>query len=194
MADYTEPEFCNGNLVRSPGIDSESGGPVRQPFLSYRAAMLHRPAESNPRNRFLVTIRAQFCHRGWKPWAERYPFPPGKSSLLLNITISLLNERIEQSHNGDSREKARVNQVRLYIRRGGRGREWCMGVFSKLCTESSCSYMKSFHKFKNYWKGQTYLPSGWNLCRIGRQFLSVVGNRNVCGKWYGFGDSLLFHS
>jgi hypothetical protein len=34
------------------------------------------------------------------------------SSLLFTyISISLLNERIEKSHNGDSREKARVNRT-----------------------------------------------------------------------------------
>ena len=33
---------------RSPGIDSQHGGPVRQPYLSYRSARLHRLAESIP--------------------------------------------------------------------------------------------------------------------------------------------------
>jgi hypothetical protein len=27
------------NILRSPGIDSQPGGPVRQPYLSYRPAM-----------------------------------------------------------------------------------------------------------------------------------------------------------
>ncbi len=54
--------------------------------------------------------------------------------------------------------------------------------------------MKSFHKFWNYWRGRLICPSGWNLCRIGRQFPSVDGNRAVCGKWCGLGDCLLFHS
>ncbi len=47
----TEPVFVN--LLRSLGIDSQPGGPVRQSYLSYRAAKLHRMAESIPRNRFL---------------------------------------------------------------------------------------------------------------------------------------------
>ena len=49
-----EPVFVN--LLRSSGIDSQSGGPVRQPYFSYRPAMLQRQLESNPRNRFLVSL------------------------------------------------------------------------------------------------------------------------------------------
>jgi hypothetical protein len=45
----TEPVFLN--LFRSPGIDSQPGGSVRQPYLMYRTARLHRLAESIPWNR-----------------------------------------------------------------------------------------------------------------------------------------------
>ncbi len=41
------------NLLRSPGIDSQPGGPVRQHFLTYRPARLHRLAKSIPLNRYL---------------------------------------------------------------------------------------------------------------------------------------------
>ena len=41
-----EPEFVN--ILRSPGIDSQPGGSVRQPYLTYRPAWLHRLAESIP--------------------------------------------------------------------------------------------------------------------------------------------------
>jgi hypothetical protein len=34
-----EPEFVN--LLKSPGIDSQPGGPVRQPYLTYRPARLY---------------------------------------------------------------------------------------------------------------------------------------------------------
>jgi hypothetical protein len=34
----SEPEFVN--LLRSPGIDSQPGGPVQQPYLTYRPARL----------------------------------------------------------------------------------------------------------------------------------------------------------
>jgi hypothetical protein len=34
------------NLLKSPGIDSQPGGSVRQSYLTYRHAMLHRLAES----------------------------------------------------------------------------------------------------------------------------------------------------
>ncbi len=51
------PEPVFANLLRSPGIDSQPSGPVWQPYLSYRPAMLHRLAESNPRNRILVFLK-----------------------------------------------------------------------------------------------------------------------------------------
>jgi hypothetical protein len=41
---YAEPVFVD--LLRSPGIDSQPDGPVRQPCSSYRPARLHRLAES----------------------------------------------------------------------------------------------------------------------------------------------------
>ncbi len=50
----TEPVFVNH--LRSPRIDSQPGGPVQLTYLSYRPAMLHRLSESNPRNRFLVSL------------------------------------------------------------------------------------------------------------------------------------------
>ncbi len=42
----SEPEFVN--ILRSPGIDSQPGGPVRQPYLANR-----RPGYIGWRNRFL---------------------------------------------------------------------------------------------------------------------------------------------
>ncbi len=42
----SEPVFVN--LLRSPEIDSKHGGRVRQPFLSYWPASVHRLAESIP--------------------------------------------------------------------------------------------------------------------------------------------------
>ncbi len=51
----TEPEFVN--LLRSPGIDSQPGGPIRQPYLTYRPAMLPSLAKSIPWNRFLGSLK-----------------------------------------------------------------------------------------------------------------------------------------
>jgi hypothetical protein len=62
--------FCNENLllaslyriarickcVRSPGIDSQPGGPVRQPYLTYRVARPYRMAEMIPFNQFLGSL------------------------------------------------------------------------------------------------------------------------------------------
>ncbi len=39
VTEKSDPVFVN--LLKSPGIDSQSGGPVRQPFLSYRPARLY---------------------------------------------------------------------------------------------------------------------------------------------------------
>jgi hypothetical protein len=50
------------NLLRSPGIDFPPGGPVRQPYFSYRAA--NRLAESIPAFPGLLKllqIRVQLC-------------------------------------------------------------------------------------------------------------------------------------
>ncbi len=46
----SDPEPVFLDLVRSPGIDLQPGGPERQPYLSYRLARLHRLGESIPRN------------------------------------------------------------------------------------------------------------------------------------------------
>ncbi len=42
---YNEPVFLFVNLLRSLKIDSQPGGPVRQPFLWYRPGRLHRLVE-----------------------------------------------------------------------------------------------------------------------------------------------------
>jgi hypothetical protein len=44
---------------KEPRIDSQPGGRVRQPYLLYLLARLHRLAESIPRNRFLGSKRLQ---------------------------------------------------------------------------------------------------------------------------------------
>jgi hypothetical protein len=59
-----EPEFVN--LLRSPGIDSQPGGPVLQPYLTYRSASQHSLAESIPGLLKRLQVRAQvrFIYRG----------------------------------------------------------------------------------------------------------------------------------
>ncbi len=47
----SEPEFVN--LLRSPGINSQPGRPVRQPYLTYRPARLYTVG---CRNRFLGSL------------------------------------------------------------------------------------------------------------------------------------------
>jgi hypothetical protein len=54
-----DPVFVN--LLCSPGINSQPGGPVRQSYLTNRPARLHRLAESSPgllnRNKFVLRIQ-----------------------------------------------------------------------------------------------------------------------------------------
>ncbi len=56
MGKVKDPEPIFVNLLRSPGIDSQADGPVRQHSLTYQPARLHRPAESIPWNRFLGSL------------------------------------------------------------------------------------------------------------------------------------------
>jgi hypothetical protein len=51
---FPEPEFVN--IIRSPGIDSQPGGSVLQPYLTYRSARLHRLTESITWNQFLGSL------------------------------------------------------------------------------------------------------------------------------------------
>ncbi len=60
-----EAEFVFVNLLRSPGFDSQPGGPVRQPCLSCRPARLHWLAELIPQNRFLGSIKVYKYGSGW---------------------------------------------------------------------------------------------------------------------------------
>jgi hypothetical protein len=45
---YNRPELEFENLLRRPGIDSQPGRPVHEPYLTYRPARLQRLAESIP--------------------------------------------------------------------------------------------------------------------------------------------------
>jgi hypothetical protein len=65
FSERAEPVFVN--LLRSPAIDSQPGGPVRQPYLTYRNARLQSLAKSIPRNRFLGSLNVYkyvLCVRG----------------------------------------------------------------------------------------------------------------------------------
>ncbi len=83
-SDSSEPEFVN--FSRSPGIDSQSGGPVRQPYLTYRSTRLHMLAESVPWNRFLGSLnvykyglRNAVSSGGVAGYRERLARPRGKT-------------------------------------------------------------------------------------------------------------------
>jgi hypothetical protein len=58
---YQSPVFVD--LLRCLGNDSQPGGPVRQPHLTYRPVRQHRLAESIPWNRFLGSLKVyKFGH------------------------------------------------------------------------------------------------------------------------------------
>ncbi len=93
LRDYcTESVFVD--LLRSPGIDSQPGGPVWQPCLTYRPARLHRLTESIPRNRFLGSINVykyglrfwNFCFAAVNWFAG---FLPAAAATLLWFNTSL---------------------------------------------------------------------------------------------------------
>jgi hypothetical protein len=73
--DRSEPVFAD--LLWGPGIDFQPGGPVRQPYVSYRHVRQHRLAKSIPRKRFLGSLnvykyglltRNRFCGIDvWRP-------------------------------------------------------------------------------------------------------------------------------
>ncbi len=65
---HPEPEFVN--LLRSPGIDSQPGRPVRQTYLTYRPARLHSLAESLPWYRFLGSLNV------YNLFSSRFPAFP----------------------------------------------------------------------------------------------------------------------
>ncbi len=52
------PERVFADLLRRPGIDFQPGGPVRQPYFSYRPVRLHSLAESIPWFHKRLQIRA----------------------------------------------------------------------------------------------------------------------------------------
>jgi hypothetical protein len=59
----SEPVFVDH--LRSPVIDSQPGGPVRQPYFSYRPAEPHRLTESIPGLHKQLQIRVQGTYLGW---------------------------------------------------------------------------------------------------------------------------------
>ncbi len=65
---YSKPELEFVNLLRSPGIDSQPGRPIRKPYLTYRPARLHRLAESIPGLLTRLQIRALRSFDLSQPW------------------------------------------------------------------------------------------------------------------------------
>jgi hypothetical protein len=68
----TEPEFVN--LLCSPGIDPQSGGPVRQPYFTYRPT-----GYIDWRNRFL----------GNDSWASETNTDSGENCLIISQPIPI---------------------------------------------------------------------------------------------------------
>ncbi len=77
---FPEPEFVN--LLRSQGVDSQPGGPVRQPYMTYRPARLQRLAESIPWNRFLGFLKVYKSGLRFL-----YSVPPSISACILHVIV-----------------------------------------------------------------------------------------------------------
>ncbi len=75
---YPYYRACICRPFRSPGIDSQHGGPVRQPYLSYWPARLHRLAKSIPGFHKVLQIRAQVTIKT----SERVKTPMGEEELV----------------------------------------------------------------------------------------------------------------
>jgi hypothetical protein len=102
----SEPVFVD--LLRSPGIDSQHGGPVRQHYLSNRPARLHRLAESVHRNRFLGSINVDkygLCSQERLPIYSRKIFRYSFAETVLfypgSITLTLLCASRDCSNSSD---------------------------------------------------------------------------------------------
>jgi hypothetical protein len=92
-----EPVFVY--LLRSPGIDSKPGGPVQQPYLTYRPAGPHRLAESIPGLLKRLQIRALYPNSRHKIFLWSKILPMAKSGPLAHcvkhfgqhvVTISII--------------------------------------------------------------------------------------------------------
>jgi hypothetical protein len=72
------------NLLRSPGIDSQPGGPVRQPYLSYRPAMTLQTGEMDSSESIPGSLNVY--KYGLQLWLESLPhiMAPGGSQKLEN--------------------------------------------------------------------------------------------------------------
>ncbi len=73
------PAYVAWARICKPNKESRNRFPVRQPYLSYRTAMLHMLAESTPRNRFLGSINVY----KYGPWLA------GTTTLFYYSTILL---------------------------------------------------------------------------------------------------------
>ncbi len=82
---YFSAEAVFVNLLRSPGNDSQPGRPVRQPYVSYRPAWLHRLAELIPRNRFLGSLNVY----KYRLWSVDISFKDD-ISFILHLGISIM--------------------------------------------------------------------------------------------------------
>jgi hypothetical protein len=98
-----EPVFVN--LLRSPGIDSQPGGPGRYDNpLSYRPAMQHRLAESNSRSRFLVSLNVYRYELGTQPYVSYRPARLHRldESVLVSLNVYKYGLRIRSNRNTEA--------------------------------------------------------------------------------------------
>ncbi len=91
--------------LRSPGTDSQPGGPVRHPYLSHRPARLHRLAESIPGLLKRLQIRAQpnyHCGRRCRQSHLRM------HQLFLPLDSAINHFEIEKDHKRNKRYNGKL--------------------------------------------------------------------------------------
>jgi hypothetical protein len=105
---FPEPGFVN--LLWSPGIDSQPGGPVHQPYLTDRPARLHKLAESIPRKQFLGSLNVyKFGLR------VLYSVPPSTLHVILyNVTIH--TGALDRVHEREENHSRTVRKCHTYLK------------------------------------------------------------------------------
>ncbi len=138
------PPYYRARICRpymSPGIDSQHGGLLRQPYLSYWPARLHRLAKSIPRNRFLGSIKVYkyglrllsrpasvWRHR----WAKRSWFP---STALIRTKKGRSQDR--KTNWSEKNNKLKTISLAHYREKDA----WPLRLFSNICEKWKCWLM-----------------------------------------------------
>jgi hypothetical protein len=163
---FPEPVFVN--FLRSPGIDSQPGRPVRQPYLSYRPTRLHGLAELIPRNRFLCFLNVykyglRVCPLVYKSWCHQTKFlaVPSRCRQIRLIEGNAKSFRFTSSNLEKDFAAA------LYLAGTPPLLEFCLGVVKQLCrcriwSHTECKSTASMYCIHGHLRGGGGV--NWNQC------------------------------